>query len=81
MTAPTEHEYPAAAELLGISEKWLRENIAKLPHYKKALSTRGSGKVTFTDEHLDEIRRTIFEHRPAEPVRRGPVTRRRAGAA
>lgn len=78
MTAPVEHEYAAAAEALGISEYWLRQNISKLPHYKKSSSKRGAGKVTFSDAHLDEIRRTIFEHRPAEPTRRGPVTRRRS---
>ena len=76
-TEHIEHDYPEAARILGVSEDWLRINIRNLPHYKKSLSSRGRGKVTFSEQHIAEIRQT-FEHRPAEPVtRRGPATRRR----
>lgn len=73
----TEHDYPAAATELGISEDWLRQNIAKLPHRKKSLSTKGPGRVVFTDEHIAQIR-AMWDRQPSEPTRSGPVTRRRA---
>ena len=82
MTGPAipegEFGYSDAAKALGIGEDWLRTNIARLPHYKRSLSNRGNGRVSFTSEHLDEIRRTIFERRPAEPKRGAPVGRRRS---
>jgi hypothetical protein len=82
-TAPAgEYTYPEAARLLGVGEDWLRHNTPKVPfpHYRKSLSRTGRAAITFTDAHLDEIRRTFFEIRPADkPAKRiGPVTRRTA---
>jgi hypothetical protein len=78
MTAPIEHNYAEAAELLGVSEDWLRQNTPKkLPHRKKSLSAKGRGAVVFTDAHLDEIR-AMWDRRPVAPQAAKPLTRRRA---
>lgn len=63
------HTYPEAAEILRVSEPWLRKNIKKLPHSKKGRV------VTFSDEDLARID-ALFHHEPttgplavaAEPV-------------
>lgn len=72
-----EYDYPTAAGLLKVSESFLRENISKLPHYKKSFSMIGKGAVTFSDAHIAQIR-GMFEHQPDPDARLRPSTRRRA---
>jgi hypothetical protein len=67
-----EYEYRETAEILRVTEAWLKRNLGRFPHYRKA------GKVTFSADHIAEIRR-LCEVRPAaaagNPV---PARRRRA---
>ncbi|MEU8886684.1 helix-turn-helix domain-containing protein [Streptomyces sp. NPDC048442] len=56
------HTYPEAAAILRIEERWLRRNIASLPHSKLGRVVR------FTDADLDRIDE-LFHHEPT----RGPL--------
>lgn len=61
------YTYPEAAEKLGVSERWLRRNISRLPRSKKGRV------VTFTDTDLDEIDR-IHHVSPARAMPAQTVT-------
>jgi hypothetical protein len=51
------YSYPEAARELGVKEKWLRDNIRKLPHKKL-------GRVVyFLDADLERIDQ-LFHHEP-----------------
>jgi hypothetical protein len=70
-----DHDYAAAASLLGLSAAWLRKHIRELPHLKYGHI------VKFTDTHLAEIR-AMHERRPADQQAPAsalrPSTRRRS---
>ncbi|MFB6551937.1 helix-turn-helix domain-containing protein [Streptomyces sp. NPDC056405] len=55
------YTYSEAAEILRVKERWLRENIKRLPHSKKGAT------VTFSEADLDSID-AMFHHQPAVPV-------------
>ncbi|GAA4017701.1 hypothetical protein GCM10022384_70210 [Streptomyces marokkonensis] len=54
------YTYPEAAEVLRVKERWLRDNIRRLPHSRKGVT------VTFSEADLDAID-TMFHH-PVPPV-------------
>jgi hypothetical protein len=51
------YTYPEAAEILRVSEPWLRRHIKKLPHSKKGKT------VTFSDADLERID-ALHHHEP-----------------
>ncbi|WP_335936666.1 DNA-binding protein [Streptomyces sp. PTD5-9] len=51
------YTYAEAADALRVEERWLRRNIARLPHSKLGRS------VTFTDADLDRIDQ-MHHHEP-----------------
>lgn len=75
----TNYDYASAAEALGVSEAWLRDRTPReLPHIK--FGGRG-GRVIFTDEHLEQIRKQFQVNMPdtapaAHEMR--PASRRRS---
>ncbi|WP_398859471.1 helix-turn-helix domain-containing protein [Streptomyces chengmaiensis] len=60
------YTYPEAAAILRVKQRWLQNNIKRLPHSKKGRS------VTFSEEDLDAID-AMFHHQPPAPATRPPV--------
>lgn len=67
-TLPRFWDYSGLAELLGVEESWLRNNIRHLPHSKIG------GKVRFTESDvarifdLYHVEPDVEQPAPAEPV-------------
>jgi len=78
MPSPTFLTYAEAADLLGVTEHWLRKAVRE----KRVAHSRLSDRVIrFTPEDIESIREASRVTPEAKPSKRGPTPSRRGKGA